>query len=83
MISSNEQSLEYPKPYKKGRNCVYTLRGEYCVMKEDCALVLAFLSAENENRRLEDLSLAHFGRLPAERLLSSVRIKSINENFVN
>ena len=28
------------------------------------ALVLAFLSAENENRRLEDLSLADFGRLP-------------------
>ena len=36
MISSNEQSLEYPKPYKKDRNCVNTLRGEYCVMKEDC-----------------------------------------------
>ena len=46
------------------------------------ALVLAFLSAENENRRLEDLSLADFGRLP-ERLLLSVRTKSINENFVN
>ena len=46
------------------------------------ALVLAFLSAENENRQLEDLSLADFGRLP-ERLLLSVRTKSINENFVN
>ena len=46
------------------------------------ALVLAFLSAENENRQLEDLSLADFGRLP-ERLLLSVRAKSINENFVN
>ena len=46
------------------------------------ALVLAFLSAENENRQLEDLSLAHFGRLP-ERLLLLVRTKSINENFVN
>ena len=44
------------------------------------ALVLAFLSAENENRQLEDLPLADFGRLP-ERLLLSVRTKSINENF--
>ena len=44
------------------------------------ALVLAFLSAENENRQLEDLSLADIGRLP-ERLLLSVRTKSINENF--
>ena len=46
------------------------------------ALVLAFLSAENENRQLEDLLLADFGRL-TERLLLSVRKKSINENFVN
>ena len=46
------------------------------------ALVLAFLLAENENRQLEDLSLADIGRLP-ERLLLSVRTKSINENFVN
>ena len=28
------------------------------------ALVLAFLSAENENRPLKDLPLANFGRLP-------------------
>ena len=46
------------------------------------ALVLAFLSAENENRQLEDLSLADFGCLP-ERLLLSVRTKSINENLEN
>ena len=46
------------------------------------ALMLAFLSAENENRQLEDLPLADFGRLP-ERLLLSVRTKSINENFIN
>ena len=46
------------------------------------ALVLAFLPAENENRRLEDLPLADFGRLH-ERLLLSVKTKSINENFVN
>ena len=46
------------------------------------ALVLAFLSAENENRQLEDLPLADFGRLP-ERLFLSVTTKSINENFVN
>ena len=45
-------------------------------------LVLAFLSAESENRQLEDLPLADFGRLP-ERLLLSVRTKSINENLVN
>ena len=45
-------------------------------------LVLAFLSAENENRQLEDLPLADIGRLP-ERFLLSVRKKSINENLVN
>ena len=44
------------------------------------ALVSAFLSAESENRQLEDLPLADFGRL-SERLLLSVRIKAINENF--
>ena len=46
------------------------------------ALMLVFLSAENENRQLEDLPPADFGRLPERRLLS-VRTKSINENFVN
>ena len=46
------------------------------------ALVSAFLSAKNENRQLEDLPLADFGRLP-ERHLVSVRIKSINEKFLN
>ena len=46
------------------------------------ALMLAFLAAENENRQLEDLPLADFGHLP-ERLLLSVRTKSINENFVS
>ena len=46
------------------------------------ALVLAFLSSENENRQLADLPLANFGRL-LERLLLSVRTKSMNENFVN
>ena len=46
------------------------------------ALVLAFLSAENENQQLEDLPLANFCRL-LERFLLSVRTKSINENFVN
>ena len=43
------------------------------------ALGLAFLSAENENRQLEELSLIDFGRL-SERFLS-VRTKSINKNF--
>ena len=46
------------------------------------ALMLAFLSAENGNRQLEDLPLADFGRFP-ERLLLSLRTKSINENFVD
>ena len=46
------------------------------------ALVLAFLTAEKENLQLEDLPLADFGRLP-ERLLLSVKTKSINKNFVN
>ena len=43
------------------------------------ALVTAFLAAKNENRQLEDLPRADFGRLP-ERFLS-VRTKSINENL--
>ena len=46
------------------------------------ALVLAFLSPENENRKLENLPQADFGRLP-ERLLLPVGTMSINENFVN
>ena len=46
------------------------------------ALVLAFLSAENENRQQEDLLLADLGRLP-EGLHLSVRTKSMNENFLN
>ena len=46
------------------------------------ALVLTFLSTENENLQLEDLPLADFGRL-SERLLLSVRTKSVNETFVN
>ena len=43
---------------------------------------IIFLSAEDENRQLENLPLADFGRLP-EKLLLSLKIKSINENFVN
>ena len=43
------------------------------------ALVLAFLSAENESRKLEDLPLVDFGRLP-ERLLPSVRIELAGAN---
>ena len=39
------------------------------------ALVMAFLAATNENRQLEDLLQADFGRVP-ERLLLSVRISS-------
>ena len=44
-------------------------------------LVRAFLAAENENRRLEDLPQADFGRGP-KRFLLSVRTRSITENFV-
>ena len=51
-------------------------------VKYSVALVLAFLSAENENRQLENLPQADFGRLP-ERLLLSVGTMLINENFVN
>ena len=51
-------------------------------VKYSAALVLTFLSAENENRQLEDLPLADFGHLP-DRLLLSIRTNSINENFEN
>ena len=45
-------------------------------VKYSVALVLAFLAAENENRQLEGLPLADFGRL-LERLFLSVKsIKS-------
>ena len=46
------------------------------------AMVMAFLAAENENRQLEDLPQADFSRLP-ERLLLTVKTKSINKNFIN
>ena len=46
------------------------------------ALGLAFLSAENENRHLEDLPLTDFGRL-LEKPLQSVWTELINDNFVN
>ena len=64
--------------FLEGEENQYTTRKtESCV-----ALMSAFLSAENENRQLEDFSQADFGRLP-ERILLLVRTKSINENFVN
>ena len=51
------------------------------------ALVLAFLVADNENRPLQDLQQAEFGRkkdfLAVKRFLLSARKKSITENFVN
>ena len=43
-------------------------------------LVMAFPTAENENRELEDLPQADFGRV-SERFLLSVRTKSMTENF--
>ena len=45
------------------------------------ALMMAFLATENENRQLEDLPQAGFGRV-SERFLLLVRIKSITENSV-
>ena len=59
-----------PKYGKKNRKIRYSI-----------ALVMAFLSAENENRQLKDLPLDNFGRVP-EIFLLSVRTKSIAENFV-
>ena len=44
------------------------------------ALVVAFLAAENENRWLEDLPQADFGRVPG-RFLLSVGINSITVDF--
>ena len=41
------------------------------------ALVMAFLTAENEKRQLEDLPQADSGHAP-ERFLLSVKTKSIN-----
>ena len=38
--------------------------------------MLAFLSAENENRQLEDLPLADFGRLPERPPLSILRVSA-------
>ena len=51
------------------------------------ALVMAFFAATNENRQLEDLLQADFGRVP-ERLLLSVRILSkprisFSENYAH
>ena len=41
---------------------------------------MAFLAAENEDRQLEDLPQADFGRVP-ERFLLTVRSNSITDNF--
>ena len=46
------------------------------------ALVMAFLTAENENGQLEDLPQADSSHVP-ERFLLWVRTKSITENFEN
>ena len=62
--------------YKYYINTIYKPKVTYSV-----ALVMAFLEAENENRQLEGLPQADFGRVP-ERFLLSVRTKSISENFV-
>ena len=54
------------------------VRKEKPKVTKSVALVRAFLAAENENRQLEDLPQADFGRVP-ERFLLSVRTKSITE----
>ena len=46
------------------------------------ALVMAFLAAEKENRKLEDLPQVDFGRVP-ERFLLSLRTNSMTENLYN
>ena len=82
------KTLKYPYRWQTMRFKLSKKGKKTNILKEkpkvaySVALVLAFLSSENENRQLEDLPLADFGRLP-ERLLLSVRTKSINENFVN
>ena len=43
---------------------------------------MAFLAAENENRQLEDLPQADFGRLP-EQLLLLLKISSVGKDQVN
>ena len=68
------------KPSKKGKKT--NILKEKPKVAYSVALVIAFLTAKNENRQLEDLPLADFGSLP-ERLLLLVRTKSINENLVN
>ena len=42
---------------------------------------MAFLAPKDENRQLEDLPQANFGRVP-ERFLLSVRTNLLTENFV-
>ena len=44
------------------------------------ALVMAFLAATNENRQLEDLLQADFGRIPETSSVSKDLVKT--ENFV-
>ena len=56
------------------------VREEKPKVTKSVALVMAFPTAENENRELEDLPQADFGRV-SERFLLSVRTKSMTENF--
>ena len=56
------------------------VRKEKPKVTKSVALVMAFPTAENENRELEDLPQADFGRV-SERFLLSVRTKSMTENF--
>ena len=56
------------------------VRKEKPKVTKSVALVMAFHTAENENRELEDLPQADFGRV-SERFLLSVRTKSMTENF--
>ena len=56
------------------------VRKEKPKVTKSVTLVMAFPTAENENRELEDLPQADFGRI-SERFLLSVRTKSMTENF--
>ena len=48
---------------------------------ENYVFSMVFLAPKDENRQLEDLPQANFGRVP-ERFLLSVRTNSLTENFV-
>ena len=80
----NTEKIRVPK-WQWRSNISWRGRKPNCEKKKpkatySVALVMAFLAAENENRQLEDLPQADFGRVP-ERFLLTVRSNSITDNF--